>query len=522
MPAVLRYVSPLEHGRNHFQAQVVVERTERQRSYKEGLKYYLGKHDDAMVYDPDEDPVDDNVTINLVKMTAERTATFLFSKIPVVELDNTSVEPTEEEEWVVKFIDANGGLALLNKWVLRGFLSGHSFIQLKPPRKKNQRDTYPRISLLDPLSVTIYWNAEDVDEVFWYEVRALVGKQVHIYDYVHNLEKDTWTIYHYQSVARDKGQLDTIVETVAQQVYEDYVGAIDRTLFGDDGWKLVAREEHPDVGIPPIIETPHLPHPTGRYGQHEVGLKDLQDTINLIASLRTAVSRESGEPVDVILGAGVADVENKNNIWVVDSPNASVVRLQLKGDLVSLSSTLAQLIETYLAISRVVLLKGEAKDLQRVTNAAVRTLFLDQIAKNQVLQASYGSSFKLIIQLGLKMSGLKTAGEDFDPKIKFANPLPTDFTELANQLQIITNIGAISKRTVATQMDLDWAFESITIKAETELDMENQRAQMELEKEFTPEPAEGGGFGGSKPPSGKKPEGGNKPKAKPKDTTKKT
>lgn len=516
MPAVLRYMSPLETGRNDFQAQVVVERTERQRAYKQGLKYYLGDHDDALVYDPDTNPVDDNVTINLVKMTAERTATFLFSKIPVVELDNSEVEPTDEELWVVKFLEANGGLALLNKWALRGFLSGHSFMTMKPPRKKRKQETYPRISLLDPLSVTIYWNAEDVDEVVWYEVRALVGKQVHIYDYVHDLDRDTWKIFHYQSVNRSRDKLDTILETVTQQVYADYAGAIDRTFFGDDGWKLVASEDHPDVGFPPIIETPHLPHPTGRYGQHEVGLKDLQDTVNLIASLRTAVSRESGEPVDVIIGAGVADVANKGKIWVVDSPNATVTRLQLKGDLVSLSSTLEQLIETYLAISRVVLLKGEAKDLQRVTNAAVRTLFLDQIAKNQVLQASYGTSFKLLIQLGLKMSGNKTAGQDFDPKIKFANPLPTDFTELANQLQIITNIGAISKRTVATQMDLDWAFESITIEAEMELEMKRQEEQMELQKKFAPDPAEGGGFGG-KPPAGSK-----KPEAKPKDTKKKT
>lgn len=514
MPAVLRYVPPTDDGRNHFQAEVVKERTERQRSYKEGLKYYGGEHDDSLNYDPDEDPVDDNVTINLVKMTAERTATFLFSKVPVVELDNTQIEPTEEEEWVVRFIDANGGLALLNKWVLRGFLSGHSFMQLKPPREKRKQETYPRISLLDPLSVTIYWNAEDVDEVIWYEIRALVGRQVHIYDYVHDLDKDTWTIYHYSSTDKRLDKLDTIIETVTQQVYADYAGAIDRTTFGDDGWKLEAKEDHPDVGFPPIIETPHLPHPTGRYGQHEVGLKDLQDTINLIASLRTAVSRESGEPVDVILGAGLADVDNKGKIWVVDSPNATVTRLQLKGDLVSLSSTLEQLIETYLAISRVVLLKGEAKDLQRVTNAAVRTLFLDMIAKNSVLQASYGASFKLIIQLGLKMSGLKKAGEDFDPKIKFANPLPTDFTELANQLAIVKNMGAVSKRTVATQMDYDWAFESVTIEAELEQEMKQQEAQLQLEAKFAPPPAEGGSAGGNKPSSGKKPAG------KPKDTKK--
>lgn len=491
MPAVYKYVPPTDSDRNFFQPEVMKERQERETSYKNALKYYMGGHDEMLVYDPDQDDVDDNVVINMVKMAADRTATFLFPSVPTVELNPESVEPTEEENWVRKFIEVNGGLALLNKWALRGFLSGHTFMRVRPRIENPRRETYPRISLLDPLSVTIYWNVENVEEVVWYEVRALTGTQIHIYDYVHDLENDTWHIYHYTSVRRRMTNLENVVETTIQQAYTEYSGAIDRLTFGDDGWELEDDEPFPDVGIPPIIETAHLPHPIGRYGAHEFGIKDLQDTINLIASLRNQIARETGVPVDVIIGAGRGDVENKEDIWVVDSPHASVQRLQMKGDLTSLNSMLEKLMEVYLALSRVVLLKGEAKDLQRVTNASVRTLFLDQIAKNQVLQASYGASLALLIRLGLKMSGLSTSGKEYEPMIKFANPLPTDYTELANQLAIVHNMGAVSKRTVATKMDYNWAFESVTIEAEREQDMEHQREQMELMQEFQPKDAEG-------------------------------
>lgn len=487
MPAVLEYTPPTSNVRNQFQQEVVKERQVREKTYKTALKYYLGEHDAMLKFDKDINDVNDNVVINMVKMTADRTSTFLFPKVPSIELDPKSIERTEEEIWVDKFLEFNGGLKLLTKWVLRGFLAGHTFIRVRPKRTSAYRETYPRISLLDPLSVTIYWSVNDPEEVVWYEVRTLTGEQVHIYDYVHNLETDTWTIYHYASLKKPLNPLDNIVETITQQAYSDYKGALDRIVFGDDGWSLEDVDEFPDIGIPPIIETAHLPHPTGRYGSHEVGLKELQDTINLVASLRNSVARESGVPIDVILGAGIGDVDNKEDIWVVDNPNAKVERLQLKGDVMSLNNMLETLMETYLSISRVVLLKGEAKDLQRVTNAAVRTLFLDQIAKNGVLQSAYGNSLKQIIKMGLKMSELSTAGADHEVMIKFPNALPTDYSELANQLAIIHSMGAVSKRTVATEMGMNWEFERATMQTEHEDDMNRQKAQMELMQSMQPE-----------------------------------
>lgn len=488
MPAVLKYVPPTDSERGSFTGELLRERTARHNNYKQAVEYYLGEHDPRLVYDALVDPVDDNVIINMVRLTADRTTSFLFSEMPVFQTDASSVGDTEEEKWLAKFFDYNGGLPALTKLGLRGFLSGHSFIQVREPRPNTK---YPRMNVLDPLAVTVYWDAEDVSTVVWYEVRSLVGQTVHIYDYVHNLETDGWTTYHYASLNQPSNPQKVIVDTIVQSAYSDYKGAIDRLTFGQGAFKLVEITiQPPSISTPPIIEIEHLPNPIDRYGMGEFTLKDLQDTINLVASLRNQIARESGKPVDVITGAGIQDVERTDDMMVISDGNATVQRLQLKGDITSVNTMLEKLIETYLSIARVVLLKGEAKDLQRVTNASVRTLFLDQIAKNNVLMSSYGRGLEQVATMALRLSDLPTRNTDFDVKAVFASALPIDKNEIANINAIMVNMGARSLRTASTQIGDNWEFEVEAMKAEQEVAMEHQRQQMMLMQEFTPDPSE--------------------------------
>lgn len=487
MPAVLEYVAPTSANRNDFNSQVSKERQTRRTNYINALRYYEGKHPEQLDFDPRKgDEVNDNVNINLVKMSCERTVSFLFPESPMIQTDPVSIEDTEEEKWLRDFFEDNGGLHMFTKLGTRGFLAGHSFVKVAPNKVKGKK---PTISVLDPLTITIYWDAENVEDIVWYEQRILVGSTVHIYDYVRNPSNDTWMIYHYQSLENSMTELEKIVETLATKLYQNYQTAIDKLEFGSS-FALVDHTPFPDVGLPPIIEIPHLPHPSDRYGLEEFNQKDLQDTINLIASLRNQIAREAGVPVDVIIGADPDEVQLVDDIWVVPPPQAKVQRMELKGDIVGVTSMLEKLIETYLAIARVVILKGEAKDLQRVTNASVRTLFLDQIAKNNILQASYGRGLKQIALLGLRMSGLPSANKDFEIQVHFPNPLPTDYTELANINAILANIGARSKRTISTSMGDNWAFEKEVMADEQQEDLERQRAQMELMQEFQPKETE--------------------------------
>lgn len=527
MPSAIKYVPPTDVGRGEFAYEVSNERRVRRSRYEEALKYYEGKHPDQLEFDADEDEFDPNSVINLVQMTADRTTSFLFPKLPDFETDPASIEDTPEEAYLKKFMDANGGLHSLIKLALRGFLAGHSFIRVKPPKKVKANGLkakvyYPIMSVLDPTTVTVYWKADDVAAVLWYETRYMVGETVYIQDFVHNEETDFWDIYTYRSLAKQLDNNNPFVTVPTVHGSGTGMGNLSLDMmdfFGGDAFELFETAKHTSE-IPPIIEFAHLPHPDDYYGMGEFTQKTLQDTINRIMSLRNLLVSENADPVDVAIGVQPDEVQRVSGLVTIDNPQAKVQRLELKGDLAGISETLDKLIETYLAVARVVLLKGEAKDLQRVTNASVRTLFLDALSKNELLQASYGAGLIKVAQVVLEMAFnagyIDTNPVDLEIGIKFPTPLPTDDTEIANQNAIMLNAGAMSLRTAASRMGLDWKFETAAMETEVKLANENALAQGEIAAENAKKmadamPAPAAGIGG-KPPAGKP---AAKPAAKP-------
>lgn len=492
MPGAINYIPPTDLQRSTFSAEALLERQKRETDYRRAVAYYLGEQPDQLEeIDPlsDVEEPDDNIVVNMVRITADRTATFLFPEIPKIDLDPESVEETEEEKWVRLALEDNGGLKFFTKWALRGFLSGHTFIRVRPSTKKKG---YPRITLLDPLMVTVYWRVDDVADVLWYEIRYNVGADHYITDIVNMPDSGVngqWHIYTYK---RSNPQNDITLGMPTPHGSDNAL--FDSNVnFDFNNFKAVGSVEVWPSPICPVQETPHLPHPDSYYGLSEAGqsMTDLQDAINRMWSMLNRISRLNSDPKDVITGADVDDVEDGGNILTIPNAQAKVQRLEMRSDLGASGETVDKLIETYLAISRVVLLKGEAKDLQRVTNASVRTLFLDALSKNSILQSAYGSTVKMIVQLLLQMSkfDLKFRDNAEAIKVKFGSPLPTDATEIANVAAIYVNMGAMSLRTAATDAGKDWAFEQQAMTAEHTVAMEQQRERLELEKEFAPPPS---------------------------------
>jgi hypothetical protein len=135
------------------------------------------------------------------------------------------------------------------------------------------------------------------------------------------------------------------------------------------------------------------------------------------------------------------------------------------------------------------------------------------LSKNNLLQYAYGQGLIqvvfLALQMGYEMGTVKKNPIELEVAIKWESPLPTDMTELANVAAIMVNMGAMSKRTAATQAGLDWSFEESAMSSEKETAMEDAKAQLEMQAEFAPPPTEGG-----KPPAktGQKSPLDNKPK----------
>lgn len=487
MPSAIKYIPPTHVDRNVFGADVFNERQKRRTAYRKAIDYYEGNH--AVQLDTAKDTVDHNVIINMVRVTADRTSTFLFPEMPRLEIDPESIEPTDEEKYLVQFFEANGGLSKLVKLALRGFLAGHVFCRVKPAPEGLRDKQFPRFIVLDPSFVTVFWKADDVADVLWYELRYIVGSTVRVQDFVYREDKNQWEILTYEGQVGQESPLNDIPTPHGEP---DNSIFLDDMKFHVDVFKLIGTADHTSP-IPPIIDFAHLPHPDDYFGMGEANQMSLQDNINRIASEINRIVGENADPVDVILGADVDEVKDKGGILVVGTTGAKAQRFELRSDLPGIKGILEKLMETYLAVARVVLLKGEAKDLQRVTNASVRTLFLDAIAKNSVLQSSYGLGLKAIAELALMMGFeakhklVQKNPSELDVRVIFSEALPTDMSEIANINAIMVNMGARSKRTAATEIGDQWNFEQAAMGAEHELEMEQQEEQLELQKKFAPD-----------------------------------
>lgn len=493
MPSALRYVPPTSKERGIFNNAVLNERQQRREKYEKALEYYDGDH--AQQIPVEKGQPDDNVIVNLTKMTADRTASFLFAKMPQFQTNPDTVDPTPEEVWLDRFYRENGALERLIKLALRGFLSGHCFIRVKPAPENVRADRFPSMTVLDPRMVTVYWRADDVADVIWYELRFNVGEEVHIQDVVYDPIADIWNIYTYAQVQPINSVFHADVSTIHGKSLQGNT-LLDALTFNTDNginYELIETAIH-SSHIPPIVDFAHLPDPDGYYGMGEFTQLKLQDVINRVASEMNRIVRENSDPIDVVTGADISEVEDSGNVMTISAPTARVQRLEMKGDLSGITGVFDKLMEIYLAVARVVLLKGEAKDLQRVTNASVRTLFLDALAKNEILQSTYGSALvkvsKLALMMGYEAGQIAANPAGLDVTIEFPQPLPTDMAEIANINAIMVNMMARSLRTAATQMGDNWAFESAAIEAEQQMAMERQKAQLELQASFAPEQPE--------------------------------
>lgn len=480
MPSALQYIPPTDpNNRKDFDGELEREKSARRNRYKKALTYYLGYHDPQLGLPEDDETPDDNMTVNMVKMTVNRTKNFLFPDMPVIELDPETVEDTEEEKWAKAFIKANGGLAMLHKMALRGCLAGHNYVRVVPPKIKKP-GVYPKIIVLNPTDVMTYWRGDDTADVLWYEYRYMVGTTVYIEDVVRADDEQSWMVYTYKAL------VDNAYEGYGTPTHHGLANvSVDTIAWGTRQNFVLEKTEPHQSPIPPIIEWAHLPHPDDYYGQNEFtyDLAALQDKINRTASERARIVRENSDPIDVITGFDGEEIEKQGGLVTIGSPTARAQRLEMRSDLASINAVLQNLMETYLAISMVVLLKGEAKDLQRVTNASVRTLFLDMLSKNTLLQSSYGAAIEKIIKLGLTMGiatgNVKKAVTELDVTIKFGSSLPVDLFEVAQINQIMVTMGARSLQTAATNMGDDWAREQAQMEGELEMQVERMTKMQE-------------------------------------------
>lgn len=426
MPPAMRYVLPSDPKRDDFLAPGRSEREDRTKRYNALRQYYDGVQK-AHLKKKDNEP-DDNVVVNLIKMSIDRTLSHLFAKLPAFELDPDVSDDTPDEIWLRNAWENNGGILLLSSIGQNGAFSGHNYVRVMEP---DMEHPYGRLINLDPTQMLTYWQADDIDKVVWYEQKWVFDGTTYIKDFV-NLEEQ-WAIISYEGSGGQYKQVNLQL------------------------W---------DNSLSPVYAWKHLPNPNRYYGSNEVNSLSVQDTVNLLFSEMARIVRYHASPKTVAIGVQSDDVKPTaiDEMWTVENSEASIINLEMQSELQASQTLVQELQEHFLALQRVVLLRGEVKDFQRVTNTGVRTVFLDMTAKNVLLTASY----RIAIRELSKRLALVGLGRVLEPEVIFSDPLPTDRKELVDTYTIESNSGFVSRQTASTALGHHWGTERKKMKQESD------------------------------------------------------
>ena len=419
MPAALVYAPPDAKYQRGIDDLYEAERNQRIEAYNKAWDYYLGKQKKFLRV-KDGEP-DDNIAVNLVKMTADRTVNFLYPEIPeFLNLDNEALDYTQNQSWIYNMIQANGGLLLFQKTMLIGFLAGHVYVRIVPPNPA-QGQEYPKLIPLSPKNVQTYWLAGDTTTVLWHEVSWKSDDITYVIDFVN--QGNSWEILQYKY---------------------------------DRGWTLMPEKSGTwNSPYSPIIHWQHLPNPESFYGLGEAFDMGLQDALNLTLSEATRILRYHASPRTVVKGVEAEDIMETGieNLWVIENPEASVQNLEMISQLEASRQIASLFYDSYLSLQRTVLLRGEVKDFQRVTNTGVRTVFMDSLAKRNTLANQYGQGMANVIHRAALVSG---KGDNFRVVVKHVDPLPLDELEQARVDAMKIAAGTMSRQLAVVREGRSW------------------------------------------------------------------
>lgn len=441
MPAAMKYVTPDDPTRFSIGNQLNTSNEERRllaEVFERAEKYYEGRQPKPLSVD--EDGIDDNIIVNLTKQAVDRTLSFLFPS-PFRLVTDPARENSPEEQYLNDTLNTNGGPVFWDGVAYNGALAGHNFVRILPPDPDNERNPdFPRLVNYVPGSVIAYWKADDKERVLWYEVRWTALGDNYLQDIRRSDDGNSWVI-------------ETFLQRKGTGRFEP--------MGGPEVWPY---------RLSPIVDWPHIPMTNRFYGKGEVtgDQTQLNDSINRTISDMSRILRFHAFPKTVGIGINSEDIQETaiDGFWTTENPEANIFNLEMRSDLASSMNMLQYLSDAHLAQARVVIMRGTVKDFQRVTNTGIRAVFLDMIAKNQLLRASYGEAIQRIAQRILLLGGYSP----IRPDVMWPDPLPTDDTEAINTLAIERNLNIVSHETASKKRGYDWEEEKS--QQEDEMDLE--------------------------------------------------
>lgn len=425
------------------------ERETRMKEIDRYWKYYDGDHPRWLKPDP-KTGQDENLVINLCERSIDKMTEFVGipKKIMVPALKNkvsdSAANPIQDE------LDSMWQeYRYMTPEILQsGLLGGHSFLKLYI-----EDDGQAAMTLLDPRSVSVFWDATRPKRVLFYRMQWKSGEK----NYRQDIVPEQLLQSPVSTRAASSASSEEVVETALAPM-DEITGwrIIDYREWGSS-WRVLGEQEWP-YNFAPIVDWPTKKRAHSYYGVSALkgGRTGLNDGVNFIASNTARIIKHHAHPKTFVFGAELDAKTEVGGFWDGLDGEARVETLEMASDLVSTMNFMNFLRGEFFSSSRVLDTASVRDKLGNLTNFGVRMLFGDQIEAREEITRLAGDGLAEAFRRMLIVNGQTVEGK---LETQWADPLPTDRLELLKGSEIESKLGTTSKETLATDIGRNYESE---------------------------------------------------------------
>lgn len=439
MPAINAEYKPNDKNVNQIGN---TEREARKKEIDRYWKYYDGDHPLWLKPDP-KTGQDENLVINLCERSIDKMTEFVGipKKITIPSLTKTvsdsTLNPIQDE------LDTMWSeYRYMTPEILQsGLLGGHSFLKLYI-----DDDGQAAMTLLDPRTVSVFWDATRPKRVVFYRMQWKSGDKNYRQDIVPEVLLQSPVSAPTEEVESAQADMSTITGW----------RIIDYREWGSS-WRVLGEQDWP-YDFPPIVDWPTKKRAHSFYGVSALkgGRTGLNDGVNFISSNIGRIIKHHAHPKTFVFGTELDNKTEVGGFWDGLDEEARVETLEMKSDLVSSMNFMNFLRAEFFSSSRVLDTASVRDKLGNLTNFGVRMLFGDQIEAREEITRLTGDGLAEAFRRMLIVNGKMVEGK---LETQWADPLPTDRLELLKTVQIESTLGTTSKETIASDIGRDYTTE---------------------------------------------------------------
>jgi hypothetical protein len=369
--------------------------------------YYEGRHRKTLRVA--RDGVDDNIVVNFVRLAVDKTVSYLFGKEIFFQVGGE--EPDPYTDYLEAVFQRNRKMTFLQRLALSGAVAGHFFVQIQPDGE------FPRLVILDPSTVSILTNPDDIDQVIGFRVQW------------NSVDDDGRPAVRRVDIVQD-GQIWRVRSFLSVR-------------GGRDPFRQIGEASWP-YPFPPVVHGQNLPAPHQVYGMSDVEpLIPIQDAINFVISNTRRIYRLHGHPKTIATGVNTRQPLNwgPDETLVLSNENAKVWNLEMQGDLSAGIELYKRLVEAWHEIARIpVVSVGRLESIGSLSGVALRILYEPLLELVEVKRRTYGDA---LIELAQRLLSVRFGGEprEWPVSIRWPELIPAGIEEKARTALMLMQIG---------------------------------------------------------------------------------